>query len=131
MTIEIIEHDDVPLRMVLLLWGAAGVGKTTFSATAPGKKLWLSFGDQEHVSIMGRGDVKVMPLYKMSFDEMLKHARSENPFGLDNVLAEDTSIETVVCDSLTAVLAESRSSNLVGASAWPSWSTCVSTGFIA
>lgn len=103
MTIEIVEEDDIPLRMVMLLWGPAGVGKTTLAATAPGSKLWLSFGDQEHVSIMRRGDVKVMPLYKMDYKEMLKHGRSINPFGLDQILHKDTSIETVVCDSLTAL----------------------------
>jgi len=104
MSLEITEQDDVPLRMVLLLWGAAGTGKTTFAGTAPGGKLWLSLGDQEHVSVMQRRDVKVMPLYKLSHMELLKHGQNDNPFGLDQILGEDTSIETVVCDSLTALV---------------------------
>lgn len=39
----------------------------------------------------------------MSFDDLFKHAQSDDPFGLDKVLAENTEITTVVCDSLTAI----------------------------
>src|SRR6478609_9907931 len=48
---------DKNVRMVMLLWGQAGTGKTTFAATAPGNKLWLSFGDNEHVPVAHRSDV--------------------------------------------------------------------------
>ena len=44
-----------------------------------------------------------MHLYKHSFEEVLKHGRSDNPFGLDHILHKDTSIETVVLDSVTAL----------------------------
>lgn len=100
---EVTSHDTVSRRMTILMWGPAGDGKTTWAATAPGKKLWLSFGDNEHQSVVERKDVKVMPLYKYSIDEVLKHGRSSNPFGLDNVLHDDKDIETVVCDSVTAL----------------------------
>jgi len=100
---EVTRNDAVSRRMTILIWGPAGDGKTTFAATAPGKKLWLSFGDNEHQSVLDRSDVLVMHLYKYSYDEVLKHGRSDSPFGLDHILAEDSSIETVVCDSVTAL----------------------------
>jgi len=90
-------------RMAILLWGAAACGKTTFAATAPGVKLWLSFGDQEHVSIADRSDVIIANLSAYSIDELFKHALNENPFGLDQTLASHVEIETVVCDSATAI----------------------------
>lgn len=90
-------------RLAILLWGPAGCGKTTFSATAPGKKLWLSFGDNEHVSIAHRKDVMVANLSGLDAQDVFKYAQSDNPFGLDQLLAKHTEIETVVCDSLTAV----------------------------
>lgn len=94
---------EVPARMAILLWGLAGCGKTTFAATAPGTKLWLSFGDQEHVSIMHRKDVIVAHLAELGLDDLFKHAQSDNPFGLDQILSREQDIETVVCDSSTAV----------------------------
>jgi hypothetical protein len=101
--IEVTTKDEVPSRMSVLLWGHAGAGKTTFAATAPGKKLWLSFGDQEHVSVMGRSDVIVMGLYKYSYSDILKYGQNNDPFGLDRVLAENEDIQSVVCDSVTAL----------------------------
>ena len=100
---EVTKQDAVSRRMTILIWGPAGDGKTTLAATAPGKKLWLSFGDNEHQSVLDRGDVEVMHLYKYSYDDVLKHGRSDNPFGLDHILASDTEVETVVCDSVTAL----------------------------
>jgi len=90
-------------RMAVLLWGLAGCGKTTWAATAPGNKLWLSFGDQEHVSVQHRHDVEVAHLAEVGYDELFKHAQGDNPFGLDKILAEHKDIETVVCDSATAI----------------------------
>jgi hypothetical protein len=94
---------EVPARMAIMLWGDAGCGKTTFAATAPGDKLWLSFGDQEHVSVMRRKDVHVLKVYEMGLDELFNAAQNDNPFGLDAYLADHANIETVVCDSLTAL----------------------------
>lgn len=101
--VEVKSGIEAPKRIAALLWGPAACGKTTFAATAPGVKLWLSFGDQEHVSIMHRPDVMVANFSALTIDELFKHAQSENPFGLDQVLADETSIETVVCDSATAI----------------------------
>jgi hypothetical protein len=101
--VEVDSGAKAPARMCILMWGAAGTGKTTFAATAPGNKLWLSFGDQEHVSVMHRKDVLVANLSELHYEELFKHAQSENPFGLDQVLAQHTDIQTVVADSLTAL----------------------------
>jgi hypothetical protein len=90
-------------RMAVMLWGAAGCGKTTFAATAPGCKLWLSFGDNEHVTVAHRNDVQVAPLYDLSIDDLFKHGQNDNPFNLDTFLAQNQRIETVVVDSVTAL----------------------------
>lgn len=99
----VVDDDDTPDRIALLLWGPPGDGKTMFAATAPGKKLWLSFGDDEHKSVRGRKDVMVANVAKLSVDELFQQAQNDNPFGLDQVLRDNTEIETVVCDSLTAL----------------------------
>lgn len=101
--VTITSGSAIPNRMAILLWGPATCGKTTFSATAPGGKLWLSFGDQEHIPVMHRKDVQVANLSELPYEELFKHAQSDNPFGLDQVLAEQTNIETVVADSITSV----------------------------
>lgn len=101
--VTITSGSEIPNRMAILLWGPATCGKTTFSATAPGGKLWLSFGDQEHIPVMHRKDVQVANLSELGYEELFKHAQSDNPFGLDQILAEQTNIETVVADSLTSV----------------------------
>ena len=94
---------ETPSRMAILIWGAATCGKTTFAATAPGRKLWLSFGDNEHVSVANRDDVLVANLSDMHYRELFKHAQSENPFNLDTFLTENEDVETVVVDSATAI----------------------------
>jgi hypothetical protein len=89
--------------MAILLWGLATVGKSTFAATAPGHKLWLSFGDNEHVSVAHRKDVTVAALHGLNLEDLFKHAQSDDPFGLDKALAENEHITTVVADSITAL----------------------------
>lgn len=93
---------DDNVRMVMLLWGQANVGKTTWAATAPGNKLWLSFGDNEHVPVSHRKDVYRIELFGLSHDEIFKHGVGTNPFGIKSIIAEQR-IKTIVCDSLTAV----------------------------
>jgi hypothetical protein len=101
--VEITSGDNVPSRMAILLWGPSGVGKTTFSATAPGDKLWISLGSDEHLPVLRRKDVHVADFSGLPIEEFFKHARSENPFGLDGVLSENGHIGTVVFDSMTAL----------------------------
>lgn len=94
---------DASVRLSMLLWGQAGSGKTTWAATAPGDKLWLSFGEGEHVSVSARSDVFVMDLSSIPADEVFKHGLGRNPFGLDKQLYDRRNIKTVVVDNLTAV----------------------------
>jgi len=102
--VEITTGPESPSRMALLLWGDAGCGKTTWAATAPGKKLWLSFGDQEHVVVRHRKDVMVADFSGMDFHDLFKFGQNDNPFGLDGILADNEEITTVVCDSITAII---------------------------
>lgn len=90
-------------RMAILIWGEAGCGKTTFAATAPGIKLWISLGDNEHYPVAHRKDVIVANVSGMKADALFKHAQGDDPFGLDKVLAENLEIETVVFDNLTSL----------------------------
>lgn len=95
--------DKSPARSAILIWGPAGSGKTTFAATAPGKKLWCSFGDNEATPVSNRKDVMIADLSSLSYDDLFKHAQNDNPFGLDRILSEHQDIKTVVVDSATAI----------------------------
>lgn len=94
---------EAPSRMAILMWGQAGCGKSTFAATAPGKKLWLSFGDNEHASVMHRKDVEIANLSGLSVEDLFKHIQNDNPLGLDQYLVDNQDVLSVVCDSLTAI----------------------------
>lgn len=101
--INVTTGGQVADRMAILLWGPATVGKTTFAATAPGDKLWLSFGDNEHVPVAYRPDVFVANVSDLPYDDLFKHAQSDNPFNLDAFLRDNENISTVVVDSTTAI----------------------------
>ncbi len=101
--IEVKSGKETPSRLALLLWGAATCGKTTFAATAPGTKLWISFGDNEHVSVSNRDDVIVANVSDLEYSDLFKHCQSDNPFGLDTFLRDHEDVATVVVDSLTAI----------------------------
>lgn len=91
-------------RMAILIWGPAGVGKTTLAATAPGDKLWLSFGDNEHGPVSHRTDVRVADFSGMGYRELCELGQSSDPFKLDSYLAHDDSIASVIVDSSTALI---------------------------
>lgn len=101
--VKVTQGADTATRMALFLWGPSTVGKTTWAATAPGDKLWLSFGDEEHKSVMHRKDVMIADFSGLSVADLFKHGQNQDPFGLDKILAEHENIETVVCDSATAI----------------------------
>jgi hypothetical protein len=89
----------------MLLWGPSGAGKTTWAATAPGDKLWLSYDEGEHISVIGRKEKDI--LYKdfvgVPADQIFLHGSGASPYGLDKELAENRNIKTVVVDNLTAL----------------------------
>lgn len=99
----ITKQGETAKRLTILLWGQAGCGKTTYAATAPGGKLWLSLGDNEHASVEDRDDVEVMHLYRYDGTDVLESGRTANPFNLDKILDEKRHIDTVVLDSMTAL----------------------------
>lgn len=102
--VEITSGVQALKRMAILLWGPAGAGKTTYAATAPGDKLWLSFGDNEHVPVAHRTDVRVADFSGMGHRELCELGQSSDPFKLDSLLSRDDSISTVVVDSTTAII---------------------------
>jgi AAA domain len=99
-----IAKPGLPTRLSLVLWGLYGAGKTTWAATAPGKKLWLSFGDTEVASILKRigKDVEVINMYLKSKDEIFQYGIGANPYGLAEKL-QDEKVGTLVCDSLSVL----------------------------
>lgn len=100
--VTVTKGSDTLTRIALLLWGPAGCGKSAWAATAPGDKLWLTIGDNEHVTVQHRDDVYVANFSDMTPAALFQQAQSQNPFGLDALLSEHTNIETVVFDSATA-----------------------------
>lgn len=99
----IVKGPGLSTRLALLLWGPAGAGKTTWAATAPGKKLWVSYGDNEHVSVAHREDVLVMDLTAAKATDVFQDGIGDSPYGIDKTLSDDEDIQTVVVDSLTMV----------------------------
>ena len=95
--------DQSPARAAILIWGPAGSGKTTFAATAPGVKLYCAFGDNEATPVSNRSDVLIADFSALGYDDLFKHAQSDNPFGLDAILSSRSDIKTVVVDSATAI----------------------------
>lgn len=102
--LEVTNSKELDRRVALLLWGPAGCGKTTFAATAPDDKLWLSVGDNEYVSVSHRDDVFNLPLYEHDTARLFREMQdADNPLGLDKYLAENPNIGTVVLDNVTAL----------------------------
>ena len=87
-------------RMSIMLWGSSGSGKTTFAATAPGKKLWINFDPDGIAALTERDDVHVLDFAHEPNNCVMKF-RKENPLGLRAFLEEHEDIETVVFDGLT------------------------------
>lgn len=101
--IEALQGDQSPSRIAVLLWGPAGAGKTTFAGTAPGLKLWFSFGDNEAAPVSKRKDVQIADVSKLSYSELFNQCQNDNPFGLDKILSENEDIASVIVDSATAI----------------------------
>ena len=93
------------LRMAVLLWTLPGGGKTTLASTAPGKKLWLNFDpdgcDSIRARAADRGDVILLDLSDKGH-QVTQNFTNEDPYNIGRVLKENSDIETVVFDSLTA-----------------------------
>ncbi len=107
--LDVVQPKTITRRMALLLWGSSGCGKTTFAATAPGKKLWISFDSDATACLGPREDIVEVKLYDQP-DRIVEKFKEENgPFfrDLDRMLGdshdlEEDRIETVVIDSATS-----------------------------
>ena len=94
--------NEMQTRMSMLLWGAAGCGKTTLAASAPGKKLLINFDPDGVMSLGARDDVLVMDLSREKYNVVEKF-KSDDPYNLSKVLSDDSyGIDTVIVDSLTS-----------------------------
>lgn len=92
----------LPRRIALLLWGDFGVGKSTFAATAPGKKLWLNVDPDGYTAIAHRKDILLGNVATLDNRTYHVQMQNENPLGLDEFLDAHPEVETVVFDSATA-----------------------------
>lgn len=88
------------LKLWVLLWGAAGMGKTTLAATAPGKKLWLLFDPGGSDVLTGRDDIIVAD-FTGEDKSIVDKFKQEDPVGLGKLLAAHPDVTTVVFDSVT------------------------------
>lgn len=88
-------------RVSMLLWGTAGCGKTHFANTAPGKRLFLNF-DPDGTASLPLSDDTLLLDYSTENDRIVSEVQSTNPFNLDTILKENTDIQTVIVDSVTA-----------------------------
>jgi hypothetical protein len=96
-------------RFSLLLWGLAGCGKTTWAASAPGRKLLINFDPDGPVSLGARDDVVLVDLsgerytvvdaFKLDDDPLLP--LGDKKYKLSRII-EELEIETVIVDSVTA-----------------------------
>lgn len=92
-------------RVSMLLWGAAGCGKTTLAATAPGEVLFLNLDDDGPASLAGVSGVTVIDLSREP-DNIVDRLKMENPIGISKLLKENEEIQTIVVDSLTSHVAK-------------------------
>lgn len=90
-------------RIAALIWGDFGTGKTTFAATAPGRKLLLNVDPDGYVAVSHRDDVVLADLVPLDNRNFFVQLQNENPLGLDEYLEQNPDIETVILDSATAL----------------------------
>jgi len=113
--VKVATRQEPPKRLSLLLWGAAGTFKTTISATAPGKKLWLLFDDggTDSITSLREQTLKTCPesalcneLAIVDFsherNNLISKFKNDDGLGLGKILSnDDIGIDTVVVDSVT------------------------------
>ena len=55
--LDVVQPKTITRRMAILILSASGDGKTTLAATAPGKKLWISFDSDATACLGPRDDI--------------------------------------------------------------------------
>ena len=92
----------------ILLWGAAGTGKSTLAMTAPGDILNIQFdqtgaqGVSDIVKNAGEDCNIYVARFNQESDNVVTKFTSPDPIGIEKFLTENPNIKTVVFDSLTS-----------------------------
>lgn len=92
------------MRFNMLVWGDSGCGKTTLASTAPGEKLWVQFDPQGVASIANRSDVHVLDLAGETPTSTMIEFNKPDPYSIGRFLKDNPQVETVVVDSMTALV---------------------------
>lgn len=95
-----------PRRIAGIIWGPAGVGKTSFAVTAPGKKLLINIDPDGHHSVSYRDDVIIADLAGRSSDDVCRILCNTDPLYVGKFLdsPEGQAVETVILDSTTTLV---------------------------
>jgi len=117
---NVVKGTDTVQRLAMIIWGAAGDGKTTLAATAPGNKLIIQFDDGGSSSIVGlkakldrekpeldtalKNDLYIVDMSKADKSTYVGKFDREDPFEITKLLTDpELNIETVIIDSLTSL----------------------------
>lgn len=96
---DIQSSSDLKTRMVGVLWGDSGVGKTTYAGSLPGKKLIVNFDPEGFLSLAHRDDFDLIDLSV----ENAKSAGDKAQKVGDYIVANADQYESVIVDSLTTL----------------------------
>lgn len=89
-------------RLSLLLWGQAGVGKTTLASTLPGRVALLNFDPDGPASIPDATNVQVFDFSGEDNRLVIQHLKSVNePFGVTDDALDY--FDSFIVDSLTSI----------------------------
>jgi len=97
-SVEIKPAIERPTRFSGLLWGPAGVGKTTLACTLPGKKLLVNFDPDGPTSIAGFDNVDVLDYAPLGHSITNTFKDEINPLGIKDIIAN---YDSLIIDSIT------------------------------
>jgi len=88
-------------RLMALIWGDTGAGKTTLASTAPGVKLHLCFDPTGYLSLAGRTDVAVLNLAGEAPSTLITKFAAADPYGIEAFIRSHEDVQTIIADSMT------------------------------